>query len=882
MRQRTIVSCVSCAALLACSSAYADSLLVGFNAQTPLQVYSMSGTFEQDFGPDGASAGIIEGGLLYIVQPNTTGMNSSTITAFDKNQHAVSSFTVPDLIADGTAGGSGTLWLSGYDGTVYLVTTSGSIQSSFSTGYSNATSVGIASNGTNLFTTEGDTSDGIDERDSSGKIVTTIHTGFTGLYGLAFDSTDSTFFAGSFSTIRHFNLSATPVSVLGTLDVPGDSRTPFGAIHDGLEIGNLSDLIVVPPPSTVPEPSLGLFSGFILLGFLAWFGRRSVRRYLNAAAVAGFAVAALSAGSAFGAVTVELQHSASTIDVGQTLSFTATAKDSSNSSASFVYQFDVAPAGSSSYAVVKDFFHVNTFDWTPSDHEGSFDVKVVAQSSTGATGSAIETIFVKSRVSGSSPVVSNTRNSLVALYSAPPCASPMRVRVRFKSSADPTWQMTPFKTCNGLSVNFYIGGMRASTTYTLQQDLFNGPFDQPGPPMTFHTGSVPSSFQTYSSSVMKSPEAPTSISYPFELKCIGGASPYATDLHQNVVWFLPVAFGSGYLVRPVAGGTFLGINDSDYFGSAMMFREFDMAGNIVRETNWEVLNRELNAIRSRQGKSSVRLVYLSHEGYRLPNGYTATLASREQVADQGQGPVDVLGDVVLVLDRNFQLVWYWDSFEHLNIKRKALRNDTCRIGQGGCPGKLYNTDASGHVYTVANDWTHANSVALDAKDGNLIVSVRHQSWVLKLDYRNGSGTGNIVWKLGNDGDFALANGLPASTWFSYQHDAEFERTGVLTLFDNGNTRVGGAGNSRGQAWSLNETSRIANIDLNVDLGVQSFAVGTAQLLSNGNYWFEAGFVSPAPLTTQGSEVTPGGGLVFRSFTDHAIYRTFRLQNLYDE
>jgi hypothetical protein len=430
-------------------------------------------------------------------------------------------------------------------------------------------------------------------------------------------------------------------------------------------------------------------------------------------------------------------------------------------------------------------------------------------------------------------------------------------------------------------VNFYIGGMRANTTYTLQQDLFNGPFDTPGPTRTFTTGSVPGGFPVPSSSVVQAPEAPTSISYPFELKCLGGTGPYATDLEQNVVWFLPVQFGHGYLARPAPGGTFLGINDADMPGDQKLFREFDMAGNVVRETNSSIVNQEVNAMRAKQGKSPANLSFFNHEGYRLPNGYTATLILDEEVRDQGSGPADVLGDVVVVLDRNFQVVWTWDSFDHLDIKRKALQNNVCQPGGGGCPGRLTNKDASGHVYTSANDWTHMNSIFYEPSDGSLIVSVRHQSWVLKLDYRNGTGSGDIIWRLGEDGNFRLGGGASPNDWFSYQHDVEFEKNGLLTLFDNGNVRVAASGgNSRGQAWRLDEANFVATPVVNIDLGVQSLAVGTAQLLSNGNYWFHAGFVSPAPLTSHSFEVTPSGAFVYRSMTDQGIYRVFRLRNLY--
>jgi hypothetical protein len=453
--------------------------------------------------------------------------------------------------------------------------------------------------------------------------------------------------------------------------------------------------------------------------------------------------------------------------------------------------------------------------------------------------------------------------------------------------------MTPFKACNGLSVNFYVAGMRANTTYTLQQDLFNGPFNTPGQPLTFTTGSVPASLP-HGGSIIKPAEPPTSTSYPFELVGTGGPGfAYATDLTGNVVWFLPGNFGSGYLVRPVPGGTFFAVPDDPVATAAVcasspgvscgdhqFFREYDLAGNIVRETNWTIVNREIDAIRAQQGKPPVHLNYFHHDGYRLPNGNTIAMVLDEEVKDQGAGHVDVLGDIVIVLDRNFHVIWLWDAFDHLDVKRTPPLNNKCAPGQPGCPAALYNKDAQGHVYKIANDWTHVNAAVLDPKDGNIIVSVRHQSWVLKIDYRNGAGTGNVIWRLGEGGDFQLAGGLPSSTWFSYQHDPEFEANGALTLFDNSNLRYPSGGNSRGQVWHLDETNRVATPLLNVDLGVQSGAVGSAARLSNGNYWFCAGFILPFPGTTQSSEVTPSGALVYRSGVDRIVYRTFRLRNMY--
>jgi Arylsulfotransferase (ASST) len=76
----------------------------------------------------------------------------------------------------------------------------------------------------------------------------------------------------------------------------------------------------------------------------------------------------------------------------------------------------------------------------------------------------------------------------------------------------------------------------------------------------------------------------------------------------------------------------------------------------------------------------------------------------------------------------------------------------------------------------------------------LIISVRNQSWVIKLDYNDGKETGNILWRLGYQGDFALQNGTDPQDWFYAQHDAHIislNTSGVAQplLFDDGNARV---------------------------------------------------------------------------------------------
>ena len=52
----------------------------------------------------------------------------------------------------------------------------------------------------------------------------------------------------------------------------------------------------------------------------------------------------------------------------------------------------------------------------------------------------------------------------------------------------------------------------------------------------------------------------------------------------------------------------------------------------------------------------------------LPNGYTAVLVDVEKIFPAGtQGdtsglPVDIVGDAIIVLNQNWQVVWYFNCF----------------------------------------------------------------------------------------------------------------------------------------------------------------------------------------------------------------------------
>ena len=273
---------------------------------------------------------------------------------------------------------------------------------------------------------------------------------------------------------------------------------------------------------------------------------------------------------------------------------------------------------------------------------------------------------------------------------------------------------------------------------------------------------------------------------------LGGAFPFkgrsiATNLNGAILWYYPLFT---QMTRPVPGGTFLMILNGFGTGttcnwgnvsSQHTLREVDLIGNTVRETNADRISEQL------MDMGTDPIGRLHHDAIRLPNGKTVVFGDVQRIYPAGtQGslvPVDILGLMIVELDLNWQVTWYWNAFDHagggtqLDIQRPAVRGEVCFPGKLGCPPVLLGS--------FARDWLHGNSVQYLAADGDLLVSLRNQDWIVKIDYNNGAGTGDILWRLGKGGDFTMQSSHPYP-WFSAQHEAAFEDNGTtLSVYDNG-------------------------------------------------------------------------------------------------
>lgn len=549
--------------------------------------------------------------------------------------------------------------------------------------------------------------------------------------------------------------------------------------------------------------------------------------------------------------------------VGTMITFTAAVPDAPGSN--LWYRFRVRPERGA-YQMVRDYGPLSSLNWTASTREGGYELEVSARDlDTGDESTASLLFRFVSAVTSSQPVVSPTANPLVFLYSAPPCHQGSRMRVQFQSLGG-TVQNTPFRGCSsGLSMNFYLAGVLPATTYTAQHIVDTSFGSVSGPAVTFTTGNPPSNL--YSDTIVL-PSTNTA-SDPILLGGPLGGNIVANDLAGNVLWYGPADLT--FLTRAEAGGEFWGIIET--LGGAgpsqQVVRKFDLAGMTLLETNAARVNEQLTAL----GKRTITGFH--HEARPIAGGRVAVLASVEQILTdtQGPGPVDVLGDMIIVLDQNLNVVWTWDAFDNLNVNRPAVLGETCPTA--GCPPF--------YLAPTANDWTHGNALE-ETADGNILYSTRNQDWLIKISYDRGNGDGHILWRMGVGGDFQITSSDPYP-WFSHQHDGNFATSDPtkLLVFDDGNTRVAAmkGGNSRGQVFQIDEQNFIATPILNADLGVYSEAVGSAQLLLDGNYHFDAGFVSENnTIDSYSFEVDSSGQMQYEAHQNVILYRTFRMTDLY--
>jgi arylsulfate sulfotransferase len=443
--------------------------------------------------------------------------------------------------------------------------------------------------------------------------------------------------------------------------------------------------------------------------------------------------------------------------------------------------------------------------------------------------------------------VTGTNNPQVALYTMT-LPFPGSVTVSFGKDTTygtNTWtQSTPE---NGGTVSIFVAGMLGSTAYHLQAAVqFTNGISAKDVDHSFTTQAVPANMQpklTATTTAGMTPQSGVEV-----LDLLGGtpSGVAVTDLAGNVLWTYAnpgTAINSIQGVKLLPNGDFLlgiGPGSTSPFtgvpsGAITEIREVDLAGDTVREITLGDLNELL--AKATCAECKVTLATFHHDVEPLPNGHWLVLGNTTMQLSPtttppltNAPPTTVLGDVIVDLDTNLQPVWAWNEFNHLDPNR--------------------------HPYQFP-DWTHTNAVDYSKDDGNILVSMRQQNWVVKVDYQDGKGSGAVIWRLGEGGNFTLKNGTDPNDWPYAQHYPSFfssNTTGVFSLgvMDNGDDRIFASGSgciSPGNPGCLYSSIPVYQIDENAMTATLTFHQivpalqynffgGSVDLLGNGNIEYD--------------------------------------------
>jgi arylsulfate sulfotransferase len=464
--------------------------------------------------------------------------------------------------------------------------------------------------------------------------------------------------------------------------------------------------------------------------------------------------------------------------------------------------------------------------------------------------------------------VSASNHPQVALYSI---VAPLGATVQVQFGTTTNYGLTTWaQPATGTSTGVLVAGMRANTTYHMKATLQLASGQQViDADHTFTTGNLPADLIPS----ITVPQAAGAAAAPGVALLDLFVQPQnqlvalATDLTGNVIWYYQMNPGElPFPIKPLPNGHMLVVT----YQATNEIREIDLAGNVIYRLSAMDLNAGLVAI-----GTPFQAQTIHHDTLKLPNGHFITLVNYTQTVTGESGTTAVLGDAIVDWDPQAQMpAWTWSTFDHLSLAHAP--------------------------YGMA-DWTHANAIVYSPDDGNLIMSMRNQNWVIKINYQDGAGDGRILWTLGLGGDFTLPSGQAPIDWNYGQHYPTVvspNSAGVFQLmfFDNGNGRLVDANNdvcgapgfvacySSVPIFELNESAKTAQVLSQINLSPHySICCGDALILPNGNIEYDVALDVNTPNQSFIQEVTQEQTpqlLWQMNVTGQLMYRGFRIPSLY--
>jgi hypothetical protein len=329
----------------------------------------------------------------------------------------------------------------------------------------------------------------------------------------------------------------------------------------------------------------------------------------------------------------------------------------------------------------------------------------------------------------------------------------------------------------------------------------------------------------------------------------GRTGPVIIDRQGRVVWFHPQSYKRSaadlqpqvYDGRPVLTWSVRPplVNEDDLYRGGPRSQY-----HVIADDSYRIIKR-VRAV-GRGVNTDVHEFLITPQNTALVLGYRNL--PRRLTAYGGPRSGEIIDCLVQEIDIHTNRVLFnWSAARHISLRES-----------------IASMPASG-----AWDPYHLNSISVDS-DGNLLVSSRHTSTIYKIDRRSG----RVMWRLGGKrSSFRMG----AGTSFYYQHDAQRQTDGTLTLLDNHATDLDKSRGRESKALRLSLDTHAGTATL-----VRSFrhpsgrnlttSQGNARVMDDGNMFVGWG-VSP-----WFSEYAPDGRLLFAAhFTSvwHHSYRAFK-------
>lgn len=210
--------------------------------------------------------------------------------------------------------------------------------------------------------------------------------------------------------------------------------------------------------------------------------------------------------------------------------------------------------------------------------------------------------------------------------------------------------------------------------------------------------------------------------------------------------------------------------------------EMDLCGNIINR--FHATRRPWGPVENSIG---IEADSLHHQPHEMPNGnFLALTANAQEIENYYTSEYDsdaprktqrVVGDNIVEFTPGGEIVWSWNTFDHLDVMRICYHLMVPYWHTRGFPNHL--------------DWSHGNGVTYDPHDDSIMVSLRHQDAIIKID----KASKEIVWILGDHTGWEspqkerLLTPTHNLRWHYHGHNPRVTGKNRFVMYDNGICRA---------------------------------------------------------------------------------------------